>query len=252
MKDSITKISISKVIGVSVWLVLWQIIALAVDNIYIVPSPIETLTTLFTLLTDPKFIKSIGLTLMRVFIGFSVSAILGIGLGILSGLNSWIHDVFKPFVVVTRTTPVISVILIILIWISSEMVPIVIAFLMCFPIVWTNAYEGVTQTDPKLLEMAKSFKVPKKEVLRGIYLPSLRPYIFASLNTTIGISWKVTVAAEVISFPKFAIGARLYESKLYVETPEVFAWTLVVVCLSLMFEYFVKYNLKRFKGGAHV
>jgi NitT/TauT family transport system permease protein len=136
---------------------------------------------------------------------------------------------------------------------KSSNTPMVVGFFMCFPIIWTNTYEGIKNTDPKLLEMAHCFQVPKKEIIKGIYLPSVRPYLISGIMASIGIAWKVTVASEVISFTKNSIGRSLYESKMYAETPDVFAWTLVVVLLSFMFEYLIKSFLRRFNqvGGYH-
>lgn len=248
MKLSTIKSNIPKVVGVAVWLILWQTVALIENNIYIVPTPLQTMKTLIGLLDDVKFLKSIMTTLLRVFSGFFLSVSFGVVFGVFSGLSKWVHDIIKPVIVIFKATPVISVILMISLWVESNYVPIVIAFLMCFPIVWTNTFQGISQTDRKLLEMAKCFDVSSKDVLKGIYLPSVRPYVVAGITTAIGISWKVTVAAEVISFPRFAIGKKLYESKIYAETPDVFAWTFVVICLSFAFEYIVKYYLKQFES----
>lgn len=248
MKLSIIKNNFSKVVGVAVWLLLWQIVALLENNVFIIPTPFETIKTLLTLLDDVVFLKSIVLTLFRVFTGFFLSVSFGVVFGVFSGISKWVHDIIKPVIVIFKATPVISVILMISIYVNSEVAPILIAFLMCFPIVWTNTYQGIIQTDHNLLEMAKCFNVSRKDVLWGIYLPSIRPYVVAGITMAIGISWKVTVAAEVFSYPKFAIGKKLYQSKIYVETPELFAWTFVVICLSFAFEYLVKYYLKKFES----
>lgn len=251
MTGSTTQNKLSKIIGILIWFVIWQIGAMTVDNIYILPSPLLTLRTLLALKDSPDFFVSIGTTLYRVFLGFFLSVGIGTILGLLSGLNHWVHDFVKPFVVVVRSTPVISVILMIAIWVHTDAVPVVIAFLMGFPIIWLSAYEGLCQTDSQKLEMAKSFNVKKRNIMLGIYLPSIRPYLLTGIISALGISWKVTVAAEVISFPKAAIGSRLFESKLYVETSEVFAWTIVVVSLSFIFEYLVKSQLKKLNKGAY-
>lgn len=252
MKGSTTKNNLSKIIGISLWFAIWQIGAMTVDNIYILPSPLLTFKTLFELRHSKEFLLQISTTLNRVLIGFVSSVVLGSIFGLASGLNRWVHDFFKPFVVVVRSTPVISVIIIILLFVETDMVPVGIAFLMGFPIMWQNAYEGLLQTDKKKLEMAKCFKVGRINILKGIYLPSIKPYIITGIITTLGISWKVTVAAEVMSFPKLAIGSRLMESKLYVDTAEVFAWTIIVVLLSFIFEFIIKTQLMKLnKGDQH-
>lgn len=245
MRISIIKSNLSKIIGILIWFLVWQVGSAIVDNVYILPSPIQTLETLMNLIQEARFFYSVTATLIRVFLGFFISVIFGVGLGLLSGLNIWVRDIFKPFVVVVKSTPVISVILMIAIWVESAYVPVVISFLMGFPIMWHSAFEGFMQTNGKLLEMSKIYKVKKAYIVRDLYMPSMRPYLMTGIMNALGISWKVTVAAEVISFPKEAIGSRLYESKLYIETSEVFAWTLVVVLLSFIFEYAIKAHLKK-------
>jgi NitT/TauT family transport system permease protein len=245
MKDSTLKSNLSKIIGIMTWLILWQILSMMKNNPYIIPAPLDTLKALVVLLGNGKFLLSIFYTLLRVFGGFFISVLVGVVIGVASGLNHWVHDIMKPFVSVVRSTPVISVIIIIHLWVQSDYVPLVIAFLMCFPIIWTSSYEGIQNTDKNLLEMVRCFKLTKKSIIRNVYLPSVRPYVIAGITASLGIAWKVTVAAEVISFPDLGIGRRLYESKIWVETPEVFAWTLIIVILSLIFEYFIKKYLRR-------
>ena len=54
--------------------------------------------------------------------------------------------------------------------------------------------------------------------------------------SALGIGWKVTSAAEVLSLPKYSIGRFLYDSKVYLEIPDLFAWTIIIVALSFLFE----------------
>jgi NitT/TauT family transport system permease protein len=107
---------------------------------------------------------------------------------------------------------------------------------MAFPIVYTNVLQGIAQTDPQLLEMADVFGVGAGRRLRYVYVPQVAPYLQAACSLALGLCWKAGVAAEVIGLPRNSIGEHLYEAKIYLDTPELFAWTLVVVCVSLLFE----------------
>jgi NitT/TauT family transport system permease protein len=112
---------------------------------------------------------------------------------------------------------------------------------MCFPVIWTNIVAGINNTDKKLLEMARAYGVKKTLVIRRIYIPSIMPYFSAACVTCFGLGWKVSVAAEVLSHPKYSIGSNLYSAKVYLDSSELFAWTLVVIILSIIFEMlFVK------------
>ena len=57
-----------------------------------------------------------------------------------------------------------------------------------------------------------------------------------SVKASLGLAWKAGIAAEVIAAPKYSIGAMLYQSKVYFETTDLFAWTLVIIIMSLLIE----------------
>lgn len=245
MKSSTTKSNYTLLLGIIFWICIWWIVSIIRNNVNILPSPYDTAKVLSQLIFEVKFVKSILFTLYRVFFGFLLSTLLGIGLGIVSGLNKWIYNLLNPLIITVKSTPVISIIFIVGLWAKSDNVPIVISFLMAFPMIWTNTVEGIKSTDKKLLEMARCYNVAKKLIIKDIYLPSIRPFVISGITYSVGISWKVTVAAEALSHPRYAIGSRLYDSKIYVESAEVFAWTSIVVILSFIFEYVIKYWIKK-------
>ena len=107
---------------------------------------------------------------------------------------------------------------------------------MVFPPVYLNVLEGIRQTDRKLLEMAKVFRVPLWRRVTGIYLPAVLPYFRTAASLGLGLCWKAGVAAEVIGLPVGSIGEQLYNAKVYFLTPELFAWTAVIVAVSVVFE----------------
>ncbi|MBR0135145.1 MAG: ABC transporter permease subunit, partial [Clostridia bacterium] len=103
-------------------------------------------------------------------------------------------------------------------------------------IAWTNVLNGILSTDAQLLEMAGAFGFSKAKKLRDIYAPSVLPHFLSACTTGLGFAWKSGVTAEVIAHPAFGIGKKIYESKLLIETPELFAWTAAVVILSFALE----------------
>lgn len=107
---------------------------------------------------------------------------------------------------------------------------------MVLPIVYANMLEGIRQTDQKLLEMAKLLRVGAGRRLLYIYLPQLRPYLITACSVALGLSWKAGIAAEVIGIPDGSIGERLYEAKVYLNSADLFAWTVVIIAVSIAFE----------------
>ena len=71
------------------------------------------------------------------------------------------------------------------------------------------------------------------------------PFFHAACRISLGLCWKAGVAAEVIGMPRGSVGERLQQAKVYLDTPDLFAWTLVIVALSLTFEKLVLYLINR-------
>lgn len=218
------------------WIGIWQMMYHVVGRDLYLPSPFSVFEALVELVQTPLFWKVIRYSMQRVLIGLVLSILAGIFLGGLAGLVPWFYELMKPLVIVIKSTPVISFIIIALIWFTSTNVPIFIAFLMCFPIIYTNIVLGIHHVDEKLLQMADSYGVPLERKLKMIYWPSIKPYFSASVLTALGLGWKVSVAAEVLSHPRYAIGSHLHSAKTYLDIPGLFAWTAVVIILSVIFE----------------
>ncbi len=77
-----------------------------------------------------------------------------------------------------------------------------------------------------------------KKKLLYIYRPALRPYLISGCRVALGMGWKSGVAAEVIGVPSHSIGEKLYMAKIYLSTADLFAWTLVIIVISALFEKF--------------
>jgi NitT/TauT family transport system permease protein len=110
---------------------------------------------------------------------------------------------------------------------------------------YTTILKGLDSTDEKMLEMAKVFKIKGCKLIRYIYMPSIKPYLIAAASLALGLSWKAGVAAEVIGLPSGTIGESLYTAKIYLNTPELFAWTFLIVAISFIFEKLFIFLLNR-------
>lgn len=226
-------------------LAAWKIVSLIVRSAIILPSPESTFVSLFNLVRTRDFFLIILASIARGIAGFAISFVLGTITGFFAGFNKVFYRIFEPLLVVIRSTPVMSVILIALIWFKAGNVPIFASFLMSFPIVCTNVIEGIKNIDPKLTEMARVYKIRKSGIIGEIYLPSILPFLMAAISTSFGIGWKVVIAAEVLSQPDFAIGTSLQTSKIYLNIDKVFAWTIVAILLGFLFEKLVRLIEKR-------
>ena len=159
-----------------------------------------------------------------------------------------VEVLMEPLIMVIKATPVASFIILCLIWIPSRNLSVFISFLMVFPVVYTNILEGIRQTDKQLLEMADSFGAGVGKKLQFIYLSQVMPYAVTACKLGLGLCWKAGIAAEVIGIPAGSIGEKLYKAKVYLETPDLFAWTIVIIAVSVGFEKIFMFALRRSVG----
>lgn len=218
------------------WLLVWQLIYWIVGQDVLVASPWQVAQSLAHLVCTGEFWASAGLSLVRIQLGFVAAVAAGSLLAVLTCFVPAARALFSPLVGVIKATPVASFIILALIWMATDIVAGFIAFLMVLPTVWANVSQGIFKTDPQLLEMAAVFGLPRRKVAGRIYLPSVMPYFLAAATTGMGMAWKAGIAAEVLGLPGHSIGLHLYSSKVYLETADLFAWTAVVIALSVLLE----------------
>lgn len=218
------------------WLALWAVLSKAVGQELLLPSPLQVLRKLCALAGTADFWRSIGFSLLRVVSGLCAGVALGVLLAALTEWSSLAKALLSPLMTLVKSTPVASFIILALIWLGRGILPAFITALMVLPVVWANVSAGLRGVDPQLLEMAKVYRLPRGRVLRHITIPSVLPHFRAALRSALGMGWKAGIAAEVLTVPQRSIGKMIYESKLYLETTELFAWTTVVVVLSLIIE----------------
>lgn len=218
------------------WLAIWTLASLAIGHQIILPTPFAVLTRLGALLLTADFWLSIAMSFWHIVGGFLLAVIFGALLAVAAARFRLVDDFLAPFMAIVKATPVASFIILMLVWISTANLSVVASFLMGVPIVYSNLSEGIRQTDPKLLEMAKVFRLSKRTVLRYIYVSQVLPFFRAAASTALAFCWKAGVAAEIIGIPDGTIGEKLYKAKIYLQIPDVFAWTIVIIAVSFAFE----------------
>ncbi len=219
------------------WLLVWQLVSMLVNNVIMLVGPLDTLKALVALIPTAQFWLSLGRSFLNISLGFLSAFAAGIILGSLAYRFKTVGDFLKPVISLMKSIPVASFVIIALIWIGSRRLSIFIAFMVVLPNIYVNTISGLESTDKNMLEMASVFRVPFWKRARYIYAPALMPYLISGCKTSLGMSWKSGVAAEVIGLPEGSIGEKLYMSKIYLETPDLFAWTTVIIVASSVFEH---------------
>lgn len=221
---------------IALWIGLWQISSMVSKDKIFFAGPSDVIASLAQQSIKADFWISIAFSLAKIGAGFLGAFLLGVVIGILAFRFSFIRDFLSPLMSVIKSVPVASFVILALIWIGSKNLSIFISFLVVFPIIYTATIGGLNSTNPKLLEMAELFNMRKWHKAVAIYKPALMPYLTSSCRVAFGMAWKSGVAAEVIGVPDLSIGEKLYMSKIYLDTAGLFAWTLVIVLLSVLSE----------------
>ncbi|MCD8125290.1 MAG: ABC transporter permease subunit [Lachnospiraceae bacterium] len=243
-KNRIAKIALPA----AFWLAVWQGAAAWVGQELLIPSPLAVLRQLGELAVTFSFWRSAGYSLLRIFCGALGGTVLGILSAVLTCCSRWADRVLSPALRIIRATPVASFIILLLLWFPTGRVPGIISGLMVLPVMWESVGAGIRNTPQELLEMSRAYHFGRRKTVRYVYIPAIRPHFASGVCNAIGLAWKSGVAAEVLCLPKASIGTQIYYSKIYLETPSLFAWTFVVIVLSLLLEKLVR-RILGVKGG---
>lgn len=232
-----------------IWLGIWQGAAMIVKSPLLLPSPIEVLIRLIKLGVTKELYITLLSSFARIFAGLLLGIVIGVLGGTVSARYKLIKDFLSPLLAVIKSTPIASFIILILLWLDRNSVPMVISTLVVLPVVWANVESGILNTDKALLEMAGAYKMTICAKIKHIFIPSVMPYFTASLNSSLSLAWKAGVAAEALILPVVAIGTEIFEAKYNLETVDLFAWTVVVVILSVIIEKLARLITTRLAKG---
>ncbi len=218
------------------WLLVWHFTAVAMDQKLLLASPLAVAERLFELIREPDFLKSIAFSLGRILLGFALGLAIGTLLATIASKVMFVRQLFAPLISVMKSIPVASFTILAIIWVGSKNLSVLVSVLIAIPIIYSNMLEGIDSLDPKLKTMAQVFEIPTRKRFFGIYMSQILPYFRSASKLAMGLCWKSGVAAEVIGIPDGSIGEKLYMSKVYLETEDLFAWTLLIILLSFICE----------------
>ena len=226
------------------WLIIWQLLAILVGKEVLFASPLHIIKRLFELIVDPLFITDILNSLLHVLLGFFSAFILALVLASLSIIIPSIYIYLSPLFTFIKSTPVAAFILMAFLLFGSQGLSTFISFLMALPILYTNITDGLLSVPKPMLDAAKVYNMSKMSQWRYIYIPHAIPFLLSGCSVSLGLAWKSGIAAEVIGIARHSLGEHLYDAKLYLDTPQVFAITLIIVFLSWFCEKIIMLSIE--------
>ena len=230
-------------------LCIWQAAAMAVGLDMLLASPLQVIERLISVWKEKDFVSTVLFSALRIGFGFLLAFMLGTLLAVLAGRFRIVENLLWPYVVTFQSVPVASFIILALIWLSSKQLTVFISFLIAFPVLYSNVLQGIRTADPQLLEMTSLFRVPWRRRFLYVMLPSIRPYLLSASSVAVGMCWKAGVAVEIIGVVKGSIGEKLYEAKIYLQSADLFAWTVMIILFSVLMEKAFLFLLKRAFAG---
>lgn len=243
------KVCTERIAAIIVAILLWQLLAMKLDQKLLLATPVDVAKTLGVLVKSQEFYSAIAYSMGRILIGLLIGAAVGIACALLAGRWHFMEVLFWPYFSAMKATPVASIVILCLVWLSGRRLSVFIVFLVVTPVIYTNILAGIKNLDPKMKDMARVFGINGLRRLLYVYLPELKTYIIAAFALATGMAFKAGIAAEVIGTPGGSVGKMLYNAKVYLETPELFAWTLVIIVLSVVVEQVILGLVKRMFAG---
>ena len=241
MKEFINKLSKFKnflypIIGVGFFLLAWFIASKTIGVEMILPSPIASLQKLFELFVESEFWNAVGNTVGRAIFAFLLSTLLAIVFSIVGYVVPQFAKILSPIIIILRSIPTMSIILLALIWLNSQSAPVLIAFLILFPQLYASFLSALNGISVELIDMSKAYKVPVLKRIFGLYFPEVLPASLDSMKANISLSVKVTIAGEVLAQTFESMGVYMQISKIYFDTAELLGWTIMAIILSYALE----------------
>ena len=158
-------------------LAVWQAASMIVGMDMLLASPLKVLARLGTIWRERDFLSTVLFSVGRICGGFLLAFLTGTGMALLAGRFRTVEILMWPYVVTIKSVPIASFIILCLIWFSYTQMTVFIAFLITFPVIYTNVLQGIRSTDPALVEMGKLYKVHGLRRLFYILLPGIMPFL---------------------------------------------------------------------------
>lgn len=221
--------------------VVWQILSVLIGYPAIFPTLPALIINIQKLFISVNFYEVLLATIIRGLIGCVISFGIALLLAIIATFSTFWKNFFHPIIIVMRSIPVISLVLIALLWFAPDGLPVFIALFTMLPILYQNTLNGLESTDMKHVELAKIFGKSKTEIFIYIYLPSSAKLVFSGLSTAMGFGWRAIIIGEALAQPSLGIGSSMKQAQTYINVSELIAWTVVAIGISYLFEIIIRY-----------
>lgn len=244
---STTQNKLRKILIAITWILIWQIMAGLIKEEILLPSPLLVFRKFIYLLGQIDFYKAIFASTSKIIGGFILSILIGTIFAYFAYRSHLFNEFISPIIRIFRSVPLASIVIFLLFWANKAYLSIYVSFIMAMPLIFQNVFDGLVNISKDILEMADIYQVTEQKKIKYIYRIKAKPFLYSSIISISGLVFKAGIAAEVIGLPQDSIGNNLYNAKVYLDMPSLFAWTLAILLVSSLFENL----LKKLLGANH-
>ena len=219
----------------ALWLA-WIVAYYIVRNEYVLPSFWDAFAEMGRILTDASFWRAFWNTFLRTLWAFLASMALGIVMAVCAHLVKGLRAFFAPIISVVRTVPTMAVILMLLLWTTPNMVPVIVSALVLFPAVYAAALAALDEVGENYGELTRAFRVPLLRRIGKMYLPLAAPVMLKQAGGIFSLGLKVVISGEVLASTYRSLGGMMQDAQMYLNMPRLMALTLLVVLMGFALE----------------
>lgn len=221
-------------LGLAVPLVSWTLLATfgAVNRVFL-PSPGDVVHRVVTWFTDDDLLSDIGISSFRVVVGWALSALIAIPLGLLIGTFRAIQAALEPLTDFIRYMPAVAFIPLVMLWIGiDEGAKIGIIFIGTFFQMVLMVAEDVRRVPMAQIEAAQTMGATRLEVIEQVIVPSSKPALLDTLRVTMGWAWTYLVVAELVA-ANSGLGYAIIKAQRFLQTDKIFAGIILIGAIGL-------------------
>lgn len=225
-----------KILIWSLYFALWQGIAMVVNQAVILPSFTDVFVRLIQHLSQSTLYINLFYTLIRVIVGTFIAFVLSLSFALLSYDFKWIKQALNPLILISKTIPNITYILLVLIWFSRELSVLFVTILILFPVLYNQISISLMEINPELLELLKLYPETYYYRLIKVILPLIKISLFEGIKGALSLGFKVGVMAEILGQVQPGLGYLMHIARMNFETVDLFAYTAIMIIVVILIE----------------
>ena len=225
---------------------LWQVASsLGWLSTRVLPAPVEVIKAAWALSVSGELWTHVKVSAWRALAGLAIGGGLGLAFGLLTGSVRFFETLLDSTIQMVRNIPALALIPLVILWFGIDETAklFLIAVSVFFPI-YINTFHGIRNVDPGLIEMGRTYGLPRWQLYREVILPGALSSILVGLRFSLGLMWVILIVAETIS-AQAGIGYLTMNAREFLQTDVVLVGILLYALLGKLADVFAR-GLERY------